>query len=322
MQLASKNITLIINMPTPQKCAGLIMMRGCVSSPTCNFARLLGVPAVAGIKSLSVLITASKSDVGVQQPPTKEQVRLRGMEYGTDSQTGEMILLCSDGSSSLKCGDLITVDGSTGTIYMGAIPTQATGQDADYLTLLHWANKYKRMNILSISSDEQGVKLALECGADGIGLCNSTAMFRTRDRIDYIISLMLASTVEERNQILSALLPLHHEDYLKMYRRLHGKRIGVTLFDPRAIDFLPGCSVTCTDSFDQGIRDVAALMPINIDEAVAKAHCLMSETSRHDNPLMKGDLRMWALHPEVTEMQVKAILGKLILLINSCLCIL
>lgn len=284
-------------------------MRGCVSSPTCISARMLGVPAVVGVKSHSVSITAFTTNEGSEQPPVKEPVHLRGMEYGTDSQAGGITLLCADGKSSLKCGDMITVDGSHGTIYLGAIPTQATGQDTDYLTLLRWADKYKRMNILSISNDEQGVKTALEYGADGVGLCNSTSMFRTGDRMDYITSIMLASTVEERNQILSVLLPLHRDDYLKMYRRLHGKRFGVLLFDPSTIVFLPGRAEACAESFDQGIREVAARMSINADEAVNKARCLKSESSRHNDPLMKGDIRMWTMYPEVTEMQVKAILG-------------
>lgn len=280
------------------ECEGLLIMGGGVQSSLCVAARQLGKPTIVGAR-ISML-------------PADSPVCSQGMQIQVHAATNTTLLLCSDGKTQLRKGDLLTVDGTHGVLYNGSIPTVPAGQDVDYQTLLRWADKYKRMTVLSVADDENEVVKAMSYGADGIGMCQSTNMFFKFDRTECVSALLFSSTEEERAQILSLLLPLHRQDFLQMFRHLHNKRCSIVLIDPRAQDFLPKCPSLCTENFEEEVKGIANRLAVNQDEAILRAKALAKQPGRFAASSageLKGDTRMWAIYPDVTEMQVRAILG-------------
>lgn len=282
-------------------CEGLLIMGGSVSSSLCITARQLGKPTIVGAR------VHTQRTVPAESPAINQ-----GMQIQVNAATNTTLLLCSDGKTQLRYGDLLTVDGTHGVVYSGSIPTVPAGQDVDYQTLLRWADKYKRMTVLSVADDDAEVVKAVSYGADGIGLCQSTNMFFKADRAECITALLLSGTEDERAQILSVLLPLHRMDFLQMFRHLHNKRCSVALLDPRVQDFLPKCPTICTENFEEEVKGVANRLAINQDEALLRAKALAKPLGRvaaASAGELKGDTRMWAIYPDITEMQVRAILG-------------
>jgi pyruvate,orthophosphate dikinase len=245
----------------------------------------------------------------VEDISSETKICTLGMEMAENPNTLESYLVCSDGITTVKKGETVTIDGTHGVIYKGAIPTVTTGQDADYLTILRWADKYKRMSVLGIADHEKEVVQAMECGADGIGLCQSSNMFLRSDRVEYLTSLLISTCHEERKWILSTLLPLHRADFVSLLTHLNGKRFSISLLDPRVEEFLPKCSTSCNENFDIDIQDIASRFTLDQREALSRAHHLSKSTSRIAKGV-KGNSRLWILYPEITEMQVRAILGK------------
>ena len=230
-------------------------------------------------------------------------------------------LKCSDGQTVLVSKDLVTIDGSRGTIYQGALQTIIAGQDADFQTLLRWADKYKRMDVYGVGDTGNESFKSVTYGADG-NFVHSTDLF-TRSGLgayqtmkkELMTGFLIATGEDERRKILDLMLPLIRDDYIYIFRQCHEKQIKITLFDPKVSDFLPKGRTTYQAAFESDIRTICQKYDIvDTHQAILNAeHWLKNESSQCMGAglsyMSKGDARLCMIYPHMTEMQVKAILG-------------
>lgn len=132
----------------------------------------------------------------------------------------------------MSAGEKITIDGSSGTVYIGPIPTVISGSDDNYRQVLEWANKYKRMKVYANCETIDDVVKAVEMGAEGIGLCRTEHMFFKANRIDLMARLILSESSEERDECLNKMLQFQREDFLAIFRLMSGRNTTIRLLDP------------------------------------------------------------------------------------------
>lgn len=214
-----------------EACEGMLTMRGGMTSHAAVVCRALGKPAVTGACAHGMHLTnaASSGSKG------------HGQGQGDASRAGAAdlySLTCSDGKV-LRRGDVITIDGSHGDVFIGEIPTVPAGHDPDYQTLLRWADKYKRMRVLANADTIEEAKKAKELGAEGIGLCRTEHMFFQSDRIDLMRAMILSTKPEDRQRFLNEILPLQRSDFLQMFRMMRNRQVTIRLLDPPLHEFLP-----------------------------------------------------------------------------------
>jgi pyruvate,orthophosphate dikinase len=132
----------------------------------------------------------------------------------------------------IKEGDSITIDGSSGLVFLGEMPTVSSGQDENFEVVMHWADKYKRLRVLANAETHKDVNKARDLGAEGVGLCRSEHMFFLPDRIDIFRQMILSDSKEEREFHLEKLLPLQQKDFFDLFEAMHGNQVTVRLLDP------------------------------------------------------------------------------------------
>ena len=199
-------------------------------------------------------------------------------------------------------GEVITIDGSTGKVYVGEIPTVEPKLTDDFKTILGWAQKLKKLGIRANADTSQAAKLARIYGAEGIGLCRTERMFNARDRLPVFVEMIMAKTVTERKEVLEKLRLLQKEDFKEILRIMEGYHVTIRLLDPPLHEFLP-----------------------NIEELINKIHLLESKGSSDEltasqrflqrakdlaevNPMMgHRGVRVGITYPEIYEMQIRAI---------------
>jgi len=201
----------------------------------------------------------------------------------------------------LSAGEKITIDGSTGNVYIGPIPTVISGSDDNYRQVLEWADKYKRMKVYANCETIDDVTKAVEMGAEGIGLCRTEHMFFKTNRIDLMIKLILSENSCEREDCLKKMLEFQREDFLGIFRLMSGRNVTIRLLDIPLHEFLP-CSKSANFN-----RDVNALAQrLGMDYLTVKNRVINRQES---NPMLgfRG-CRISIVHPEITEMQTTAII--------------
>ncbi len=199
-------------------------------------------------------------------------------------------------------GEVITIDGSTGKVYVGEIPTVEPKLTDDFKTILGWAQKLKKLGIRANADTSQAAKLARIYGAEGIGLCRTERMFNARDRLPVFVEMIMAKTVTERKEVLEKLRLLQKEDFKEILTIMEGYHVTIRLLDPPLHEFLP-----------------------NIEELINKIHLLESKGSSDEltasqrflqrakdlaevNPMMgHRGVRVGITYPEIYEMQIRAI---------------
>ena len=226
-------------------------------------------------------------------------------------------LKCSDGKTVLVSRDLITIDGSRGTIYQGALQTIIAGQDADFQTLLRWADKYKRMDVYGVGDTGNESFKSVNYGADG-NFVNSTDLFSQTLKKELMVGFLIATGEDERRKILDLMLPLIRDDYISIFRQCHEKQIKITLFDPRVSDFLPKGHTVYKSAFESDIRTLCQKYEIvDTHQAILNAENWLKNESQCMGTglsyMSKGDARLCMIYPHMTEMQVKAIVGETVL---------
>jgi pyruvate,orthophosphate dikinase len=205
----------------------------------------------------------------------------------------------------VKEGDLISIDGTTGEVFVGAIPTIDVdfAREQNLATLLSWADEIRRLGIYTNADYPRDAKRARELGAEGIGLCRTEHMFFEEERRPAVVGMIMARTDEERQKYLDELLPLQRADFEGIFEAMDGLPVTIRLIDPPMHEFLPGreelieevTRLRCTGENPELLADRERML------RVVEAHW---ET----NPMMglRG-CRVGLMMPGVTEMQTRAI---------------
>ena len=204
----------------------------------------------------------------------------------------------------IKKGDFITIDGGTGEVFLGKVPTIEPKMSKEFETLLSWADKIKRLGVYANADTPEDAKKARELGAEGIGLTRTEHMFMQQDRLPIVQKMIMSDTKKSRAEALEKLLPVQKGDFLGILKAMEGLPVIIRLLDPPLHEFLPNLEDT--------LVEVTTLRLKNTDsEELAKKEKLLEIIkSMHEmNPMLglRG-CRLGLLFPEIYDMQVEAII--------------
>ncbi len=285
---------------------GILTSRGGKTSHAAVVARGMGKPCVAGAEGITV------------------DVKLR-----------QAII----GDTILHEGDFITIDGGTGYVYQGVIPTVEPTFSDELKVLLSWADEFAQLKVMANADTPNAAKRALSYGAMGIGLCRTERMFNASDRLPIVLEMILANTLEERETALNKLLPIQREDFKEIFTTMAPRPVTVRLLDPPIHEFLPtedelreelqhlralketAYGVTNLMSamklMQVNPEDTLAGLPFNdkgvelIDQAILKKEQMQKKVHElHEvNPMLgHRGVRLGLSYPEIYRMQIRAIL--------------
>ncbi|HJZ58190.1 MAG TPA: pyruvate, phosphate dikinase [Gemmataceae bacterium] len=197
---------------------------------------------------------------------------------------------------TVKVGEFVTINGTTGDVMIGKVPTVAPSMTGDFATLMGWADKARKLKIRTNADTPADAAKAREFGAEGIGLCRTEHMFFGDDRITAMREMILADKHEARGKALAKLLPFQKADFVGIFEAMHGLPVTIRLLDPPLHEFLPHDT--------KGQEEVAkglGLSPAKVKERVDELH--------EFNPMMgfRG-CRLPIVFAEIGEMQVRAII--------------
>ncbi|MBO9346617.1 MAG: pyruvate, phosphate dikinase [Chloroflexus sp.] len=192
-------------------------------------------------------------------------------------------------------GDWITLDGGSGEVFAGQMPTVEPELSGDFATLMSWADEFRKLGVRANADIPRDARVARQFGAEGIGLCRTEHMFFEGDRIDAMREMILADTPEERRAALAKIEPLQQGDFEGLFREMAGLPVTIRTLDPPLHEFLP--------HDDEEIEALAT--KLGVDPKKVKARV---ESLREANPMLgfRG-CRLGILYPEITEMQARAI---------------
>ena len=193
-------------------------------------------------------------------------------------------------------GDCISIDGSTGNIYDGLIPTVDAEIAGEFGRIMGWADKYRQLKVRTNADTPVDAKKARELGAEGIGLCRTEHMFFEADRIAAFREMICADTVEQREKALEKILPYQQGDFEKLYEALEGNPVTIRFLDPPLHEFVP--------TEEQDIEKLAK----DTGKTVADVKAIID--SLHEfNPMMgHRGCRLTVTYPEIAVMQTKAVI--------------
>ena len=196
----------------------------------------------------------------------------------------------------LNEGDWLSLDGSTGNVYEGRIPTQDAELDNNFTELMSLAEKYARMDVRTNADTPKDATVARNFGAKGIGLCRTEHMFFEEDKIVPMREMILSKDEEGRREALEKLLPLQKKDFIGIFSAMDGLPVTVRLLDPPLHEFVP--------HDEKGQMEMAKVMGISYKDIHERVEGLMES-----NPMLglRG-CRLGNLYPEITEMQTRAII--------------
>ena len=242
---------------------GILTVRGGMTSHAAVVARGMGTACVSGCGEIKIDEEAKKFELG-----------------------GHVIVE----------GDYISLDGSTGNIYLGDIKTEDASVSGNFGRLMAWADKYRTLKVRTNADTPADTRNAVKLGAEGIGLCRTEHMFFEPERIPKIRKMILSDTVEAREEALSELIPFQKGDFKAMYEALEGRPMTVRYLDPPLHEFLP------TDPED--IEALAKDMGLTAEAIQAKCDEL------HEfNPMMgHRGCRLAVTYPEIAKMQTRAVM--------------
>jgi len=193
-------------------------------------------------------------------------------------------------------GDYISIDGSTGKIYDGIIPTVDAEISGNFGIIMGWADKYRKLQVRTNADTPTDAKKARELGAEGIGLCRTEHMFFEASRIAAIREMICSDTVEGREKALAKILPMQQGDFEALYEALEGNPVTIRFLDPPLHEFVP------TDEAD------IALLAKNTGKTVAQVKAIIAGLHEF-NPMMgHRGCRLAVTYPEIAVMQTKAVI--------------
>ena len=252
---------------------GILTARGGMTSHAAVVARGMGTPCVAGTSAISV-------------DERKKIVRI-----AVADETGRNVQ-----QLELKEGDVLSLDGGTGSVYRGALPLKPAQLSADYNELMGWADARRKLRVRTNGDTPKDARTARNYGAEGIGLCRTEHMFFGDDRINAMREVIVASNKEERLRGLAKLLPFQREDFEGIFREMRGLPVTIRLLDPPLHEFLPHTT--------EQIDHVASVS--GISAAVIRRR---AEELFESNPMLgHRGVRLAITYPEIYAMQTRAIL--------------
>ena len=200
------------------------------------------------------------------------------------------------GGKEFHEGDYISIDGSTGNIYDGVIPTVDAQIAGEFGRIMAWADKYRKLKVRTNADTPADAKKARELGAEGIGLCRTEHMFFEADRIAAFREMICSDTVEEREAALDKILPYQQSDFEKLYEALEGCPVTIRFLDPPLHEFVP--------TEEEDIKKLADAQGKTVEQIKAII------ASLHEfNPRMgHRGLRLAVTYPEIAKMQTKAVI--------------
>ena len=242
---------------------GILTVRGGMTSHAAVVARGMGTCCVSGC-----------SDINMDE--ANKKFTLAGKEYHE--------------------GDEISIDGSTGKIYDGIIPTVDATIAGEFGRIMAWADKYRRLKVRTNADTPKDAKKARELGAEGIGLCRTEHMFFGDGRIDAFREMICSETVEEREEALEKILPMQQSDFEALYEALEGYPVTIRFLDPPLHEFVPTEEADIKKLADKKGKTVEAI----------KA---MIDSLHEFNPMMgHRGCRLAVTYPEIAKMQTKAVI--------------
>jgi pyruvate, orthophosphate dikinase len=231
---------------------GILTAHGGMTSHAAVVARGMGKPCVAGCEALTVDVKAKRAS-------------LNGHDLGE--------------------GDLLTIDGGTGRVILGAVPLVPPQINEDFETILGWADDMRRLKVRANADTPEDAAKAREFGAQGIGLCRTEHMFMADDRLPVVREMIMASGEEERRRALEQLLPHQQKDFEGIFEAMAGLPVTIRLLDPPLHEFLPPLDEATDERMRERIR-----------------------TLQEANPMLgTRGCRLGLMWPEIYEMQVRAI---------------
>ena len=200
------------------------------------------------------------------------------------------------GGKEFHEGDYISIDGSTGNIYDGVIPTVDAQIAGEFGRIMSWADKYRKLKVRTNADTPADAKKARELGAEGIGLCRTEHMFFEADRIAAFREMICSDTVEEREAALDKILPYQQSDFEKLYEALEGCPVTIRFLDPPLHEFVP--------TEEEDIKKLADAQGKTVEQIKAII------ASLHEfNPMMgHRGLRLAVTYPEIAKMQTRAVI--------------
>jgi pyruvate,orthophosphate dikinase len=283
---------------------GILTSRGGKTSHAAVVARGMGKPCVAGAEGIHVDVQMRKAFVG---------------------------------EATISEGDLITIDGTTGDVYIGAVAMKEAEFSSELDTLLGWADEVASLKVMANADTPGDASRALEFGAQGIGLCRTERMFNAVDRLPLVIEMILAEDTSSRQVALDKLLPIQRRDFKEMLKVMAGKPVTVRLLDPPIHEFLPsehqledeliqlehlretvlGMNIL-SDTVEFMYRasgsnpEVSKLAdPRLVDEAIEKKEIMLKKVRALSevNPMLgHRGVRLGITFPEIYSMQIRAVL--------------
>ncbi len=242
---------------------GIVTSRGGMTSHAAVVARGMGRACVAGAGDLMM-------DYAKQQMTTK---------------SGALI----------KAGDIVTIDGSTGEVMLGEIPTVQPELSGNFGTLMNWADKIRRLKVRANAETPLDARTARKFGAEGIGLCRTEHMFFDTDRITSMREMIIADDEQGRRAALSKLEPMQKQDFVDLFTIMEGLPVTIRLLDPPLHEFLPQ-----GDEEVAAVASAAGVAPEKVKKRVHQLH--------ESNPMLgHRGCRLGISYPEIYEMQARAI---------------
>jgi pyruvate,orthophosphate dikinase len=221
---------------------------------------------------------------------------------GVSYETGTMTVTLYDdngrptGQEVVRAGDVITLDGATGSVYLGAVPTVPAALTDEFAELMRWADKARRLKVLANADTGTDARTARSFGAEGIGLCRTEHMFFDDKRIAAVREMILAGDVDARRRAIAKLLPFQREDFEQIFVEMAGLPVTIRLLDPPLHEFLP--------HERKQIDELAATMGVKAEVLLRK----VAELSEFNPMLGHRGCRLGITYPEIYEMQARAIL--------------
>ncbi|MDQ3687384.1 MAG: pyruvate, phosphate dikinase [Acidobacteriota bacterium] len=210
-------------------------------------------------------------------------------------------------------GEWITVDGSTGRVFLGKVPTVNPTLGDDFRELIGWADEFARLKVRANADTPRDAQVARDFGAQGVGLCRTEHMFFGEGRLAVMREMILADGIGAREKALEKLLPLQRKDFVGIFRAMAGLPVTIRLLDPPLHEFLPGYEDLLGElsELKMGLQRAASIREMDklLDEMDGKRRLLRQvERIRESNPMLglRG-CRLGLTYPEVTRMQARAI---------------
>jgi pyruvate,orthophosphate dikinase len=243
--------------------SGILTARGGMTSHAAVVARGMGKPCVAGCTALVI-------------NEREKTLTVKGKVY--------------------KEGDHITFDGANGEVYEGIVPTIEAKITADFATFMKWADGVRRLRVRTNADTPEDSKIAVEFGAEGIGLCRTEHMFFAPERILAVREMIFAENEKDRKKALDKLLPYQRGDFKGIFKEMSGKPVNIRLLDPPLHEFLPHA--------DKDQQELSASLNISVKQVKERNDAL------HEfNPMLgHRGCRLAITYPEIYLMQVRAII--------------